>query len=446
MAVKPTLSKGTRDYAPLEVVKRKYLFQLIEDIFQKYGFQPLETPAVENLSTLTGKYGNEGDKLLFHIRSNRSLKESNPQIAEALKDIQTGFIPDSSDRGLRYDLTVPMARFVAMNWEKLPMPFKRYQIQPVWRGDRPQRGRYQEFYQCDVDIVGSNSLFNEVELIQIYEEVFTRLGFQDFTIRFNNRKVLNELAKAWGFESVFSSVLISMDKIDKIGISGFASELQEMEDLSSTTALDLVNLLSADFSEQWNILDEVLGNSEGWKEVNYLLQNVGLSHAKFDISLARGLDYYTGTVFEVVTHEVQMGSLGGGGRYDNLTEVFGLKNMSGVGVSFGAERILDCMEELNLFPTELTPSKTKILFAAFDEETFEQCCVFLSTFRKMQVPSELYPEFGKLKKAMKYADSKQIPWVAILGDSELKENKISVKNMISGEQNIISWSELFQLS
>jgi histidyl-tRNA synthetase len=446
MAVKPTLSKGTRDYAPLEVVKRKYLFQLIEDIFQKYGFQPLETPAVENLSTLTGKYGNEGDKLLFHIRSNRSLKESNPQIAEALKDIQTGFIPDSSDRGLRYDLTVPMARFVAMNWEKLPMPFKRYQIQPVWRGDRPQRGRYQEFYQCDVDIVGSNSLFNEVELIQIYEEVFTHLGFKDFTIRFNNRKVLNELAKAWGFESVFSSVLISMDKIDKIGISGFASELQEMEELSSTTALDLVNLLSSNYSEQWDILDEVLGNSEGWKEVNYLLQNIALTHAKFDISLARGLDYYTGTVFEVVTHEVQMGSLGGGGRYDNLTEVFGLKNMSGVGVSFGAERILDCMEELKLFPRDLTPSKTKILFAAFDQETFEQCCVFLTIFRMMQVPSELYPEFGKLKKAMKYADSKQIPWVAILGDSELKENKISVKNMISGEQNIISWSELFQLS
>jgi len=216
MAVKPTLSKGTRDYAPLEVVKRKYLFQLIEDVFQKYGFQPLETPAVENLSTLTGKYGNEGDKLLFHIRSNRSLKETNPQIAEALKDIPTGFIPESSDRGLRYDLTVPMARFVAMNWEKLPMPFKRYQIQPVWRGDRPQRGRYQEFYQCDVDIVGSNSLFNELELIHIYEEVFTRLGFQNFTIRFNNRKVLNDLAKAWGFESAFSSVLISMDKIDKL--------------------------------------------------------------------------------------------------------------------------------------------------------------------------------------------------------------------------------------
>ncbi len=446
MAIKPTLSKGTRDYAPLEVVKRKYLFQLIEEVFQKYGFQPLETPAVENLTTLTGKYGNEGDKLLFHIRSNRSLKESNPQIAEALKDIPTGFIPESSDRGLRYDLTVPMARFVAMNWEKLPMPFKRYQIQPVWRGDRPQRGRYQEFYQCDVDIVGSNSLFNEVELIQIYEEVFTRLGFQDFTIRFNHRKVLNELAKAWGFESVFSSVLISMDKIDKIGISGFAPELQEMEDLSSTTALDLVNLLSADVSEQWNILNQVMGDCEGWKEVNYLIQKVGNTHAQFDISLARGLDYYTGTVFEVVTHEVQMGSLGGGGRYDNLTEVFGLKNMSGVGVSFGAERILDCMEELNLFPTQLTPSKTKLLFAAFDEETFEQCSSLLFEMRKLQVPSELYPEFGKLKKAMKYADSKQIPWVAILGDSELKEQKISVKNMISGEQNIISWNELFQLS
>ena len=339
-----------------------------------------------------------------------------------------------------------MARFVAMNWEKLPMPFKRYQIQPVWRGDRPQRGRYQEFYQCDVDIVGSNSLFNEVELIQIYEEVFTRLGFQDFTIRFNHRKVLNELAKAWGFESVFSSVLISMDKIDKIGISGFASELQEMEDLSSTTALDLVNLLSADVSEQWNILNQVMGDCEGWKEVNYLIHKVGNTHAQFDISLARGLDYYTGTVFEVVTHEVQMGSLGGGGRYDNLTEVFGLKNMSGVGVSFGAERILDCMEELNLFPTQLTPSKTKLLFAAFDEETFEQCSSLLFEMRKLQVPSELYPEFGKLKKAMKYADSKQIPWVAILGDSELKEQKISVKNMISGEQNIISWNELFQLS
>jgi histidyl-tRNA synthetase len=446
MAVKPTLSKGTRDYAPLEVVKRKYLFKLIEEVFQKYGFQPLETPAVENLTTLTGKYGNEGDKLLFHIRSNRSLKETNPQIAEALKDISTGFIPEASDRGLRYDLTVPMARFVAMNWEKLPMPFKRYQIQPVWRGDRPQRGRYQEFYQCDVDIVGSNSLFNEVELIQIYNEVFTRLGFQNFTIRYNNRKVLNDLAKAWGFESVFSSVLISMDKIDKIGISGFASELQEIEGLSSSTALDLVNLLSANTFEQWEILEEVLGNSEGWNEVNYLNQNIILTQAKFDISLARGLDYYTGTVFEVVTNEVQMGSLGGGGRYDNLTEVFGLKNMSGVGISFGAERILDCMEELELFPSDLTPSKTKILFTAFDEETFEQCRAFLLIFRNMEVPSELYPEYGKLKKAMKYADSKQIPWVAILGDSELKQNKISVKNMISGEQKIISWSELFQLS
>jgi histidyl-tRNA synthetase len=219
-----------------------------------------------------------------------------------------------------------------------------------------------------------------------------------------------------------------------------------MEALSSATALDLVNLLSADPTEQWMLLEEVLGGSEGWKEVVYLNEKIGNTHAQFDISLARGLDYYTGTVFEVVTHEVQMGSLGGGGRYDNLTEVFGLKNMSGVGVSFGAERILDCMEELELFPSDLTPSKTKILLAAFDEETFEQCRAFLLKFRNMEVPSELYPEFGKLKKAMKYADAKQIPWVAILGDSELKQNKISVKNMISGEQQIISWSELFQLS
>jgi len=444
MAIKPTLSKGTRDYAPLEVVKRKYLFQLIEEVFQKYGFQPLETPAVENLTTLTGKYGNEGDKLLFHIRSNRSLRESNPQIAEALKNITTGFIPEASDRGLRYDLTVPMARFVSMNWEKLPMPFKRYQIQPVWRGDRPQRGRYQEFYQCDVDIVGSNSLFNDLELIHIYEEVFSKLGFQEFGIRFNNRKVLNALAKAWNFESVFSRVLISMDKIDKIGISGFATELQEMEDLSSSTAMDLVNLLSSDPTNQWDMLEAAIGSTDGWKEVVYLVEKVGNTHAQFDVSLARGLDYYTGTVFEVVTHEVQMGSLGGGGRYDNLTEVFGLKNMSGVGISFGAERILDCMEELDLFPSTLSPSKTKVLLTAFDEMTFEQCANLLFQLRKLNVPSELFPEFGKLKKAMKYADSKQIPWVALLGEDELTQQKVSLKNMVTGEQKPISWDELLK--
>ena len=443
MAVKPALSKGTRDYAPLEVAKRKYLFSFIESVFVKFGFQPLETPAVENLSTLTGKYGQEGDKLLFHIRSNRSLRDSKPQVAEALSGIYDGFIPENSDRGLRYDLTVPMARFVAMNWEKLPMPFKRYQIQPVWRGDRPQKGRYQEFYQCDVDIIGSNSLFNELELIQIYHEVFQKLGFKEYSIRFNNRKVLNSLAECWNFSEFLPAVLIAMDKLDKIGHEGFKKEIYDIK-IPQDVQNNIIELVESSSAVQLTMLQDLIGSTEGWQEIQYLLGRIGGTKAVFDITLARGLDYYTGTVFEVVTHEVQMGSLGGGGRYDNLTEIFGLKNMSGVGISFGAERILDCMEELGLFPDSITPSKTQVLLAAFDEATFEQANILLHALRNNEIASELYPEFGKLKKPMKYADTKQIPFVAIIGEDELAQGNVSLKNMITGSQDVISWESFIE--
>lgn len=449
MSVKPSLSKGTRDFFPLDVARRKYILGIIEDAFKKYGFQPIETPAVENLSTLTGKYGNEGEKLLFHIRSNKNIREENPQINEALTGLWDGMLPDKSDRGLRYDLTVPMARFVSMYWDKLPMPFKRYQIQPVWRGDRPQKGRYQEFYQCDADMVGSTSLFNELELIHLYSEVFSNLGFKEFTIKINNRKILTALASVLGIESQLASLLMAMDKIDKIGLLGFKTEAAKYgipESVIDTILPLLDPTTPTDALIQQ--LDTLFESSEegklGLSELTYLLNNARTNHLAFDLSLARGLDYYTGTIFEVVTHEVQMGSLGGGGRYDNLTEVFGLKNMSGVGISFGAERILDCLVELNRFPENLTGSDTKVLIVTFDDASFQFGMEVLYQLRDAGIASELFPEVAKMKKQMKYADQKQIPFVAIIGETELNAQSVSLKNMTDGNQSLVNVNQLIQ--
>lgn len=438
---KPSIPKGTRDFLPQQVIKRKYIFNTIESVFKTYGFLPIETPAMENLTTLTGKYGEEGDRLIFKVLNNGDFLAGAEK--EALESLDSKKIISSiSKRGLRYDLTVPFARFVVMNLNDISLPFKRYQIQQVWRADRPQRGRYQEFYQCDVDVVGSDSLMYEAELVQIYAEVFRKLNVK-VKIHINNRKILFGLAEAAGIVDKFMEMTIAIDKLDKIGKDGVIKEMAD-NDISFEQASKVIQLLNISTINDLKIAFKGLEEgSKGIDEIESVFLYLGgeLPELHFDISLARGLNYYTGCIFEVKVDTsaypgFSMGSIGGGGRYDNLTGVFGLNGVSGVGVSFGAERIYDVMEELNLFPPDVQKD-IEVLFVALDEESHKYAFKQVSLLRQSGIPCDLYPEPTKMKKQMSYANTRNVPYVAIIGETERLTGKVSLKNMVTGEQNEI---------
>ncbi len=432
---KPSIPEGTRDLGPEQVRKRTYIFDTLRAVFVKFGFQPLETPAMENLSTLTGKYGEEGDKLLFKILNNGDFLSGAD--AEALAAKNSAKLTSSiAKRGLRYDLTVPFARYVVMNRGTLSFPFKRYQIQPVWRADRPQRGRYREFFQCDVDVIGSESLLYEAELVQIYDEAFAKLNLP-VVIKINNRKVLFGIAEAAGIPDRFTDMTVAIDKLDKVGIEGVRKELNErgIPDAAIETIEKI--LKTPDFQS----LKPIFANSEtglqGLEELErvfQLLSKTPLSNElQFDVTLARGLSYYTGCIFEVAAKNYQMGSIGGGGRYADLTGVFGVPGLSGVGVSFGADRIYDVLEGLKLFPETLSES-VKIMLASFDEPSFEYAFQCATELRAAGVAVEMYPEPGKLKKQFEYAAKRNIPFVAIIGDTEVASKTLTIKDQKTGEQ------------
>ncbi len=445
---KPSIPKGTRDFAPLEMVRRNYIFDTIKDVFRLYGFQQIETPAMENLSTLMGKYGEEGDKLLFKILN------SGDFLAGVPLNVETGHASSLlankiCEKGLRYDLTVPFARFVVMNRDKISFPFKRYQIQPVWRADRPQKGRYREFYQCDVDMVGSDSLLNEVELIQIVDEVYRRLKI-NVCLKINNRKILSGIAEVIGESEKIIDITVAIDKLDKIGLEKVNEELASKGISEEAIArLQPIILLQGSNREKLEIIRNVLSASEtglkGVEEIATILDYADLLDIKteieLDLTLARGLNYYTGAIFEVKAKDVEIGSITGGGRYDNLTGVFGLPGVSGVGISFGADRIYDVLNQLDLYPKE-TDHSTKLIFVTFGEDELKYALTCLKKVRDAGISAEIYPEPGKMKKQMGYADSKNIPFVAIIGETEMKENKIMLKNMISGEQKLLSLMEV----
>ncbi|MBP6826197.1 MAG: histidine--tRNA ligase [Saprospiraceae bacterium] len=443
---KPSIPEGTRDFGPEQVRKRTYIFDTIRAVFVKFGFQPLETPAMENLSTLTGKYGDEGDKLLFKILNNGDfLKDAD---AEALANRDSNrLISGIAKRGLRYDLTVPFARYVVMNRGTLSFPFKRYQIQPVWRADRPQRGRYREFYQCDADVIGSDSLLYEAELAQIYDEAFDRLGMP-VVIKINNRKILFGIAEAAGIPDQFMDMTVAIDKLDKIGIEGVREELAG-RGVPPKAIATIEKILAA---ETPDALRSVFEGSEtglkGLEELSYVFRLLGQTslqnEVKFDITLARGLSYYTGCIFEVAAKNYQMGSIGGGGRYADLTGVFGVPGLSGVGVSFGADRIYDVMEGLGLFPETLAES-VQIMLASFDEPSFEYAFRCITELRKAGVSAELYPEPGKLKKQFEYAAKRSIPYVAIVGETEMQTGTLMVKNQKTGEQAAMTVEQVVAL-
>ena len=444
------IPKGTRDFGPDVMVKRNYIFSVIRKTFERFGYLPLETPTMENLSTLTGKYGEEGDQLIFKVLNNGDyLKDADDAALSQRDSRKLSF--SICDRALRYDLTVPFARFVVMNHNQLALPFKRYQIQPVWRADRPQKGRYREFYQCDVDVVGSNSLLNEVELIQIFDEVLTNLGLPDFSIKLNNRKILSGIAEVAGAAAQMMDMTIAIDKLDKIGVDGVEKELREkgFKDDQLKVINSVLNI-SGSNEEKLTQLRGILSASEiamkGIEEVQYILtrvSSVGLERAKLelDLTLARGLNYYTGAIFEVKANGVQMGSICGGGRYDDLTGIFGLPGLSGVGISFGADRIYDVMTELQLFPQEIGAT-TKLLFANFGETEEIYSLPILRQIRQAGINAEIYPEAAKMKKQFKYADDKKIPFVAIIGADEMANGTIALKNMQSGEQANLRLEEL----
>jgi len=448
---KPSIPKGTRDFAPLEMVRRNYIFDTIKDVFCLYGFQQIETPAMENLSTLMGKYGEEGDKLLFKILNSGDFLSGVEQ-SELLESNSLKLTHKISEKGLRYDLTVPFARFVVMNRDKITFPFKRYQIQPVWRADRPQKGRYREFYQCDVDMVGSDSLLNEVELIQIVDEVYRRLKI-NVCIKINNRKILSGIAEVIGEAEKITDITVAIDKLDKIGLEKVNEELASKGIPEEAIAkLQPIILLQGSNREKLETIRQVLSTSEtglkGAEEIETILNYTELLDIKteieLDLTLARGLNYYTGAIFEVKAKDVEIGSITGGGRYDNLTGVFGLPDVSGVGISFGADRIYDVLNQLDLYPKE-TSQSTKLIFVTFGEEELKYALTCLKHVRAAGISAEIYPEPGKMKKQMGYADSKNIPFVAIIGETEMKENKVMLKNMVSGEQKLVSVEEIKQL-
>ena len=505
--IKPSLAKGTRDFTPVEMVKRNVIYDTIKTVFRKYGYAEIQTPSFENLSTLTGKYGDEGDKLIFKILNsgdylsqnvlneiatlqkkydeaeaylakyddsdpNKSLtggyanaifgsKENFAKLLKAhdlYRKVTKNVLPELSEKALRYDLTVPFARYVVMHQHEITLPFKRFQVQPVWRADRPQKGRYREFYQCDVDVVGSESLLNEAEFILIYNEALSKLGLKDFSIKINNRKILSGIAEIIGKPDLIIDMTVAIDKLDKIGLDGVSKELLER----GFTETDLeklrpVILLEGTNEEKLASLKEVLAQSEsGLKGVAEIEQVFGyvesliayglplVAKLELDITLARGLNYYTGCIFEVKTNEVAMGSIGGGGRYDDLTGMFGLKDLTGVGVSFGADRIYDVLEELNLFPASAEVG-TKVLISNFDAEAEKYALPIVQQFRNAGISAELYPSSAKLKKQMAYADAKKIPYVILIGGDEIASGELTLKDMQSGEQKKLTVLGILEL-
>lgn len=448
MAQKPSIPKGTRDFSPIEMAKRNYIFNTIKEVFLLYGFQQIETPAMENLSTLMGKYGEEGDKLLFKmLNSGDYLKNAPAEMLEQHDYIH--LIPKISEKGLRYDLTVPFARYVVMHRNDIQFPFKRYQIQPVWRADRPQKGRYREFYQCDADVVGSDSLMNEIELVGMIDEVFKRFGI-NVIIKINNRKVLSGIAEVIGAPDKIVDITVAIDKIDKIGLENVNAELLE-KGLSqdAVDALQPLLTLSGSNEEKLATLSTLLASSEvgmnGVEELRYVLTNSEAQQPKgvveLDVSLARGLNYYTGTIIEVKAKDVVIGSITGGGRYDNLTGVFGMSGTSGVGISFGADRIYDVLNTLELYPKD-TVASTKVLFVNFGEKEGAQSLQYVMKLRANGIPAEIYPDSTKMKKQMSYANDKNVAYVAMVGETEMANGTIALKCMETGEQENLTIDEV----
>jgi histidyl-tRNA synthetase len=448
---KPSIPKGTRDFSPAEMAGRNYIFDTIKKVFEKYGYSPIETPAMETLSTLLGKYGEEGDKLLFKVLNSGNY----------LSEISDGDLrdPDSGklsfkicEKGLRYDLTVPFARYVVQNRNEITFPFKRYQIQPVWRADRPQKGRYREFYQCDADVIGSNSLLNEVELIQIMDEVFAALKIKNI-IKINDRKILSGVAETIGESDKITDITIAIDKLKKTSIDQVKRELVQIG--LNKSAIEFIQGIITYKGNNYNkilILKSMLSKSpaalKGLEEIEIILdyvKNIQLgSELELDLTLARGLDYYTGIILEVEASDMEIGSICGGGRYDDLTGIFGLPGVSGVGISFGAERIYDLMNKLKLFPKD-SADTVRLMFVNFGKSEEKYCLGLLSKIRSRGIPSELYPEPAKLKKQMSYANNRAIPFVALVGENEIKENKITVKNMKTGKQEKMNFDEMLAI-
>lgn len=448
---KPSIPKGTRDFTPIEMAKRNYIFDTIRSVYSLYGFRQIETPAMETLQTLLGKYGEEGDKLLFRVLNSGDYlsKVTDEQLQERNSLALSSKI---CEKGLRYDLTVPFARFVVMHRGEIQLPFKRYQIQPVWRADRPQKGRYREFYQCDADIVGSDSLLNEVELVQIMDTVFQRLGIR-VQIKINNRKILSGIAEIVGEADKIVDITVAIDKLDKIGLEKVNEELRE-DGISDEAIAKLqpIITLSGTNEEKLQKIDAFLSGSEvgqkGIEETRFILDKVSKSALKnevqLDLTLARGLNYYTGAIFEVKALDTPMGSITGGGRYDNLTGIFGMPGISGVGISFGADRIYDVLNALDLYPKAIT-TNTQLLFINFGEKETEYCFPIIGKARAAGIRTELYPDAAKMKKQMSYANSNNIPYVALAGDNEIQSGKVTLKNMESGEQMLVSAEELIRI-
>lgn len=448
MAQKPSIPKGTRDFGPVEMAKRNYIFDTIKEVYALYGFQQIETPAMETLQTLMGKYGEEGDKLLFKIlNSGDYMNKVSDEDLHSLNSLKLA--AKLCEKGLRYDLTVPFARYVVQHREELQLPFKRYQIQPVWRADRPQKGRYREFYQCDADVVGSDSLLNEVELMQIVDTVFTKFGVR-VCIKINNRKILTGIAEVIGEAEKIVDITVAIDKLDKIGLEKVNEELRN--DGISEEAIEKLQpiiSLSGSNEEKLEVISQVLAGSEtglkGVEETRFILDTlkaVGLNNEiELDLALARGLNYYTGAIFEVKALDTPMGSITGGGRYDNLTGIFGLPGLSGVGISFGADRIYDVLNALDLYPKEAVNS-TQVLFINFGETETAYCLPIVGKLRQAGIRSEIFPDKAKMKKQMSYANAKNIPFVVLAGENEMAAGKVTLKNMESGEQTLVTAEEL----
>ncbi|MES2872473.1 MAG: histidine--tRNA ligase [Bacteroidota bacterium] len=453
--IKPSIPKGTRDFSPAEMVRRNYIFETINSVFKKFGYQEIQTPTMENLDTLTGKYGDEGDKLIFKVLNSGDFLSKVP--ADKLGDYTSQRLtPSISEKALRYDLTVPFARYVVMHQNSITFPFKRFQIQPVWRADRPQKGRYREFYQCDADVVGSDSLLNEAEFVLIYHEALSKLGLKDFTIKINNRKILSGIAEIIGKPELIVDMTVAIDKLDKIGFGGVTKELIERG--FSTTDIETLKpviLLEGNNESKIENLKSVLKNSaiglKGIEEIETIINYLAsFSHQtsevqslplEVDITLARGLNYYTGAIFEVKTNEVSMGSIGGGGRYDDLTGMFGLAGLTGVGISFGADRIYDVLEELDLFP-KTSSETTRIMISNFDKEAEIYALPLLQKLRDSGISSEIYPTPAKLKKQLNYADDKKIPFVILVGSEEMESGLLTLKNMESGDQEKLTIGQI----
>ena len=450
MAQKPSIPKGTRDFGPVEMAKRNYIFNTIREVYALYGFQQIETPAMETLQTLMGKYGEEGDKLLFKVlNSGDFLSKTTDEELQERNSLHLA--AKLCEKGLRYDLTVPFARYVVMHREELQLPFKRYQIQPVWRADRPQKGRYREFYQCDADVVGSDSLLNEVELMQIVDTVFSRFGIR-VQIKINNRKILSGIAEVIGAADKIVDITVAIDKLDKIGIDNVNAELRE-DGLSEEQIAKLQPIiqLSGSNDEKLTTIADVLKDSEtglkGVEEIRFILnvlKTTGLKNEiQLDLTLARGLNYYTGAIFEVKALDVQIGSITGGGRYDNLTGIFGMPGLSGVGISFGADRIYDVLNQLDLYPKD-SVTATQVLFINFGEQETAYCLPIINNVRARGIRAEIFPDSAKMKKQMAYANAKQIPFVALAGENEIKEGKLTLKNMSTGEQQMLTPEEVIE--